>query len=551
MSFDYNTDNVPFTGNETQTITVTCTTSSLWTPASPSPVVETETYTLSFLNPCADDTVVSLTAGSSAGTVNPTYDGSESWTMGAVTPSPAFCTTTQSCVSADTLACSDFEPAAGVVDFSLSSSDYTDGSIAPGTYSFSYQECVDDESSVCETVSLSVVIADPCDAPPTATIGTGVSNQNHFIGATSLNVTHDVITPDPSFCNMTYSYEITPTLGNGNTVISGDNTTRTITIDYTADLTPVDEGPFTVTVIGTVSSPYGNSNALTTANDTFTVTFDDPCADTSVVMVTGASDLAASTDHYISQVSQELSHSNFTLTTTLATDITSLCGDFNYTGYVNGTEVSTSTDPIAYNANNFTVDTNDTSLVGGTATILVKGDLSNYLLRGTTDSNSGTVSFLDSCDVLTNSTLGFSFNSTSQTDPTSADYVNVTSSTFTFTPFTVVPSHCESTITYTLTAVSGDDSNDYLSLFSSSCMLSSIGGTCALSAPGLAYTANTLPPQNYTFTITGTDQASNTQTATFVWEVTDPCADSSNIVITINEDAATTTGTDDDSSSET
>lgn len=122
MSFDYNTDNVPFTGNETQTITVTCTTSSLWTPASPSPVTETETYDLTFNNPCADDTVVSLTAGTSDASVSPTYDGSVSWTMGAVTASPAFCNTTQSCVSADTLACSDYEPAAGIVDFSLTSS---------------------------------------------------------------------------------------------------------------------------------------------------------------------------------------------------------------------------------------------------------------------------------------------------------------------------------------------------------------------------------------------------------------------------------------------
>ena len=119
MSFDYNTDNVPFTDSETQTITVTCTTSSLWTPASPSPVVETESYTLSFLNPCSDDTVVTLAAGSSSASVSPTYGGSVGWTMDPVTASPAFCTTTQSCVDADDFACSDYEPAAGVVDFSL------------------------------------------------------------------------------------------------------------------------------------------------------------------------------------------------------------------------------------------------------------------------------------------------------------------------------------------------------------------------------------------------------------------------------------------------
>ena len=66
---------------ETQTITLTVTVGSKYTPSA-DPAIGSESFTLTFLDPCTDNEVASVAAGSSVSTVSASYDGSDVfWTL--------------------------------------------------------------------------------------------------------------------------------------------------------------------------------------------------------------------------------------------------------------------------------------------------------------------------------------------------------------------------------------------------------------------------------------------------------------------------------------
>ena len=133
-------------------------------------------------------------------------------------PTPALCSdTTKSCKTVSPTTGYDcIEPTAGEVNFKLEESDYTtdvtDDQIAPGSYEFTYEECITG-TSVCADTTVTVTIADPCD-PPTSLTTMSTPDQTPFIGDNNLAVVHDALVSEPNYCVITYTYSYLPALSN-------------------------------------------------------------------------------------------------------------------------------------------------------------------------------------------------------------------------------------------------------------------------------------------------------------------------------------------------
>lgn len=141
-----------------------------------------------------------------------------------------------------------------------------------------------DVPTKCVTTFVTATVVDPCDAPTSLT-GFQQADKTYYIGDSADAFVHGTFTPDPSYCTVEYTYSL-PALQNNNTPITAVANTKTITIDYIADLTPITDGPaFGVKIIGTVKSKYGNVNALTITEVPFTVTFQNPCISSDRVFV--------------------------------------------------------------------------------------------------------------------------------------------------------------------------------------------------------------------------------------------------------------------------
>lgn len=106
------------------------------------------------------------------------------------------------------------------------------------------------------------------------------TDQTYTITQAALSYTHPDFTADPSYCPITYSYAIED-LNNGGTPIT--NSGKDFTIQYSADLTPIAEGPLTVTITATSTSKYTTSETPVTASADFDTTFLNPCLDTNFV----------------------------------------------------------------------------------------------------------------------------------------------------------------------------------------------------------------------------------------------------------------------------
>lgn len=89
----------------------------------------------------------------------------------------------------------------------------------------------------CVTTFVTATVVDPCDAPTSLT-GFSQADKTYYIGDTADFFVHGTFTPDPSYCTVEYTYSL-PALQNNNIPITAVANTKTITIDYIADLTPI------------------------------------------------------------------------------------------------------------------------------------------------------------------------------------------------------------------------------------------------------------------------------------------------------------------------
>ena len=166
----------------------------------------------------------------------------------------------------------------------------------------------------------------------------GLTNQEVTITQDDYpDYTHPIFSIDPSYCPLTYTYSVSD-LSNGNSAITGTSITdtdlekdkQTFSFYYDADITPVypSAQTQTVQVTATSGSKYTTTPTTTSADASFTLSFLNPCINTSYVTITAA-DLP-SLSYIIAEPAKDFAaHSAFTVTTTPLVGH-SLCGDLSY-----------------------------------------------------------------------------------------------------------------------------------------------------------------------------------------------------------------------------
>ena len=225
----------------------------------------------------------------------------------------------------------------------------------------------------CVETYITATVVDPCDAP-TGLTGFVQADKTYVIGDNASSFVHSSFTPNPSYCTVDYSYTI-PALVNKNTPITVNKSTKTIKIDYIADLTPITEGPkFEVKITGTVKSPFGNKKALTTSEVKFKVTFTNPCLDKTKVTIGAIATPLSDQTYTIEATAKTFTHVAMTYTTSPRTH--TLCGAVSYRGYTGTADASspgapatlltTTSKPVAYNpaTRTFTISSTDLTLKG-------------------------------------------------------------------------------------------------------------------------------------------------------------------------------------------
>jgi len=109
--------------------------------------------------------------------------------------------------------------------------------IPPAIYTFKYEECVTGLATKCVETFLTVTVVDPCDPP--VSLGTiSTPDKTYTLGDNAESFAPDQFTIDPTYCPVDYVYSI-PSLANGNNPITIVENTRTFTIDYIADDSPI------------------------------------------------------------------------------------------------------------------------------------------------------------------------------------------------------------------------------------------------------------------------------------------------------------------------
>ena len=117
-----------------QTVTVTATSTS-----DSSPLTETSSFDLTFIDACSVSSLVTLTPTAQTVQLMNNYDGEiVTFTYNPYTVTPAWCDVTVTCgsVSTDLLECQELDQD-GSVNWTFDSTDYTNG-LTPGTYTYTY-----------------------------------------------------------------------------------------------------------------------------------------------------------------------------------------------------------------------------------------------------------------------------------------------------------------------------------------------------------------------------------------------------------------------------
>ena len=99
-----------------------------------------------------------------------------------------------------------------------------------------------------------VQIIDPCDEPVNVALAGKLDNQEYTITQAFFEYMVPTYTPEPSWCPITYSYQITSV--DGDSALTFDAISRTFTFFQDSDLSlsGSDFKDYTVTVIGTAGA---------------------------------------------------------------------------------------------------------------------------------------------------------------------------------------------------------------------------------------------------------------------------------------------------------
>lgn len=141
FSFFYDQDVAPVAPTaQTQTVTVTATSGSLYSPTQPRET-STATFVLSFVNPCIDPNLTTITPKTQTDPSSDDYSGAtRTFTYDPFTVDPPICPLTISCVSispdSDQLTCDPLDGNNQVIK-TYTAAQYQAG-LAPGSYTFNY-----------------------------------------------------------------------------------------------------------------------------------------------------------------------------------------------------------------------------------------------------------------------------------------------------------------------------------------------------------------------------------------------------------------------------
>ena len=117
-------------------------------------------------------------------------------------------------------------------------------------------------------------IVDPCDNPVSISFNGAPVDQEYTISQSFYEYVVPACTVEPSWCSITYSYEITSIAGDS--ALTFDASTRTFTFSEDSDITL--SGPtftdYTVKVFGTSGNVLSSS-----AEESFNLRLKNPCID--------------------------------------------------------------------------------------------------------------------------------------------------------------------------------------------------------------------------------------------------------------------------------
>ena len=140
--------------------------------------------------------------------------------------------------------------------WNIGPSDYE--TVAPGTYVVTYDVGIEGLPATNQQFTVSITLVDPCDSPVSLS-PIVLTDQRYTITDVMKSYTHDDVVADPVYCPVRYEYSIEK-LANGNEPVT-QTVDKQIDIYYTADLTPLDETPLTVTVTAISESRYATTES--------------------------------------------------------------------------------------------------------------------------------------------------------------------------------------------------------------------------------------------------------------------------------------------------
>lgn len=236
----------------------------------------------------------------------------------------------------------------------------------------------------------------------------------------------------------------------------------------------------------------------------------------------------------------EVSYSPPAFTVTTVPIEHNLCGALVYKAYYDSTEIAADEEFLSYSGSggSLTAEFLDKAtygyLIDTTVPYSLTAEFANWpsATNPTVSTSTATsdVLYLDPCDHLT------TFTPATQ-DNIPDDTYSGTEFSWNLIEFTVVPTFCIPTVTYTISNVSGpsllrtepNGTHDYTSFFTNydltldSDSTGPADGELLVSASQSHYDNQELAPGTYTFTLMCTDQKGNSVTTTFTWTLLDPC----------------------------
>ena len=167
--FFYDKDLAPL--GQTQTVTVTATSNSIY-GTTQTQVVQSDTYELSFLNPCIDTNFVTLTPTAQTESLSDSYTSSDVvFTYNPFTVEPLFCEMTVKCNNvsgpSNVLGCTELSN--GKIQWNFTPQDYTTNGLTPGEYTYTFDVSTgDSDPGLTKQFSFKVILIDGCLTPVVA-----------------------------------------------------------------------------------------------------------------------------------------------------------------------------------------------------------------------------------------------------------------------------------------------------------------------------------------------------------------------------------------------